>query len=139
MATKYNVKVQYAAWIVATTLACVVLLTATHLFRDLNMREDALRRRTETMARTLAAVVLPSVRSANQQGVASAVAAVVQDEDVMHVRILNGKGNALYSLVPEQRALAEMLIISAPIGPVSNSVGLVFPAQWDPKLGIHVT
>ncbi|MEI6084196.1 MAG: ATP-binding protein [Verrucomicrobiota bacterium] len=124
MVTKYNVKVQYAAWMVAATLGAVVLLTATHVIRDLNTREATLQRRAETMARTLAAVAAPSVRTANQQGVASAVAAIVQDEDVMHVRILNAKGNAIYSLVPSKE-VTDLLMVSAPVGPGTNTAGMV--------------
>lgn len=68
---KYNVKVQYAAWIVTATLGAVVVLTVTHVWRDSATREAVLQQRGNTLARTLAAVVAPAVRTGNPQGVAS--------------------------------------------------------------------
>lgn len=125
MTIKYNVRVQYAAWIIAATLASVVTLTAAHLIRELRSREESARRRAETMARTLAAVATPAVRSNNQAGVVSAVAAVVQDEDVIHVRIRNAKGTPVYSLVPGSQTPAEMMMVNVTMGSVSNRVGTV--------------
>lgn len=124
MEKKYNVKVQYAAWIVTATLGAVVVLTVTHVWRDSATREAVLQQRGNTLARTLAAVVAPAVRTGNPQGVASGVAAVVQDEEVMHVRILGAKGNALYSLVPPKE-VTDLLQVSVPIGPGTNGVGTV--------------
>ena len=36
MVSKYNVKVQYAAWMATMTLATVVVMTAAHLWRELD-------------------------------------------------------------------------------------------------------
>ncbi|MCG3146751.1 MAG: Adaptive-response sensory-kinase SasA [Verrucomicrobiae bacterium] len=109
---------------VVATLGAIVILSAMHVLRDLNTREELLVGRAETMARQLAAVAAPAVRSGNQQEVASAVTAVVQDDDVVQVRIVNAKGSSLYSLIP-RRDVVDLLVVTAPVGPATNSWGTV--------------
>jgi signal transduction histidine kinase len=146
---KYNVKVQYAAWMVAATLAAILVLSAVHVMREMNLREEALRRRAEITARTLASVATAAVRTGNHAEVASAVTTVVQDDEVIQVRVFSAKGDALYSLIPA-REVVDLLMVSAPVGPDENRLGtvelgvsrvrmmrdLLRSVAWDAMLGV---
>lgn len=61
MASKYNIKVQYAAWMATMTLATVVVMTAVHLWRELDEQQKMARHRGEITAQTLARSVASAV------------------------------------------------------------------------------
>lgn len=124
MVRKYNVKVQYAAWLAVATLGTVVIMTLLHLMRDMNAQEAAARLRAEMTAKAVARAVASAVPSTNLAVMASAVAMIVQDEDVLDIKILNVKGDVLYR--PSQPEVPhDLLSITAPIGTEGNPLGTV--------------
>jgi signal transduction histidine kinase len=124
MAGKYNVKVQYAAWIAVATLGTVVIMTGLHLLRDMDARESAARLRAELTAKALASAAAPGMAATNLAVLAKAVVTTVQDDEVLHVRILNAQGEELYR---PQRAqpTQNLLLVSVPIGPETDRLGAV--------------
>lgn len=123
MANKYNVKLQYAACVAAATLGSVVVLTAAHVMRDIRWRDEALRMRAESTAKSLAQTAITAVRSNNTAGISAAVAMVVQDDDIVLIRILNPAGKSIYELHPGK--VEDVLMVEASIGPEASPFGKV--------------
>jgi signal transduction histidine kinase len=123
MANKYNVKLQYAAWVAAATLGSVVVLTAAHVLRDIRWRDEALRMRADSTAKSLAQTALTAVRSNSAPAIAAAVAMVVQDDDVVMIRIVNAAGKPIYELHPG--TVSDVLTVQEPIGPEASPIGKV--------------
>src|SRR5437773_2420674 len=103
MVEKYNVKVQYAAWIAVATLGTVVVMTLAHLMRDMRSRDAAARQRAELLARAVAETVEPAVLTTNKPALATAVKNIVHDDEVLFLRIVNANGDMVYTPPQAQR------------------------------------
>ncbi len=124
MASKYNVKVQYAAWMAAMTLATVVVMTAVHLWREADAQDKVARRRAEIAAQTLARAIAPAVVSSNIPGMAQAVELINPDKEILFCRILDDSDREIFPKF--RQAKPESLItVRAPIRDGSNAVGVV--------------
>jgi len=124
MIGKYNIKVQYAAWIAVATLGTVVVMTMVHLTRDVSSREAAVRLRTELTAKALARAVGPAVVSTNKPALASAVSTIVQDEEILHIAIRDVQGTVLYQ-PPQAQTPTELITVKAPVNSGSGEIGSV--------------
>ena len=82
MASRYNIKVQYAAWMAAMTLATVVVMTTVHSWREADEQDTVARRRAGIAAQTLAKAIAPSVVSSNIPGMAQAVELINPDKEI---------------------------------------------------------
>src|ERR1700693_2950702 len=96
MAAKYNVKLQYAAWIAVVTLGTVVVTTLVHFYREVSAREDATRERAELTAAGVARAVASAMASNNVSALPALVAGAVNDDEVLYLRILNRDGAVVY-------------------------------------------
>ena len=124
MAGKYNIKVQYAAWTAVATLGTVVVMTMVHVTRDLNAREAAARYRAQLMAKALARAAGQAIAATNTTALVNSVATIIQDDEVLHIRILNAKGDVLYR-PPEAHEMENLLSVTAPILQQTNRLGTV--------------
>jgi signal transduction histidine kinase len=124
MAAKYNIKVQYAAWMAAATLATVVVMTAVHLWREVEQQEGMARRRAEIAAQTLAKSVASAVVSNDVSAMARSVEIINPDKEILYCRILDSNEREIF---PKYRqAKPESLItVTAPVEDGSNTVGQV--------------
>ena len=96
MAAKYNVKLQYAAWIAVVTLGTVVVMTVVHFYREVSAREDATRARAELTAAGVARAVASAMASNNVSALPALVAGSVNDDEVLYLRILKRDGAVVY-------------------------------------------
>jgi len=124
MAAKYNVKVQYAAWMAVGALATVVVLTGVHLLHELKLREEATRQRAVLTARTLAKAAAPWLATNQVDRLPGVVANGVVDEEIYHTKILDLQGNAVYRPWQE-RALTALLVVQEPIVHDGRTLGTV--------------
>ena len=83
MVSKYNIKVQYAAWMAAVTLATVVVMTAAHLRRELDEQQQMIRHRGEIAAQTLAKTVVAGVLSNSFPAMAQGAELLNSDRDIV--------------------------------------------------------
>ena len=100
MAAKYNVKVQYAAWIAVVTLGTVVVMTGADLLRTIESQETATRQRARTAARTVANAVAHTLGTTNLTTAVSIVpgivSTVVADEEALYVRVIDRDDHVVY-------------------------------------------
>jgi signal transduction histidine kinase len=124
MASKYNVKVQYAAWMAAMTLATVVVMTAVHSWREADEQDKAARRRAEIAAQTLAKAIAPAVVSNNIPGMAQAVELVNPDKEILFCRILDNSDHEIFPKFRQEKP-PSLIMVRAPIQDGSYTVGAV--------------
>jgi signal transduction histidine kinase len=124
MASKYNVKVQYAAWMAAMTLATVVVMTAVHSWREADEQERVARRRAEIAAQTLAKAIAPAVVTSNVPGMAQAVELINFDREILVCRILDNNDHEIFPKFRQERP-ESLITVRAPIQNGSNAVGAV--------------
>lgn len=124
MASKYNIKVQYAAWMAAVTLATVVLMTAVHLWREVEQQEGMARQRAVIAAQTLAKSIASAVVSNDVSAMARTVEIINPDKEILYCRILDSNEHEIF---PKYRqAKPESLItVTASVVDGSNTVGQV--------------
>jgi hypothetical protein len=96
MVSKYNVKVQYAAWMATMTLATVVVMTAAHLWRELDEQQQTTRHRGEIAAQTLARSVASAVASNDISAMARSVELIDPDKEILFVRILDSSDREVF-------------------------------------------
>jgi signal transduction histidine kinase len=119
MAAKYNVKVQYAAWMAVVTLATVVTLVGVTVMRDWNARSAAAQKRAALSARAVAQALAPGLAT-NQSRVTDTVAlGAVPDAEIFSLRVVNAANEPIFAWLPEQRP-AELLLATAPVVVRSN-------------------
>lgn len=149
MVAKYNIRVQYSAWIAAATLSAVVLLTGVHLWRVLDAEEEATRQRAMTSARVVAKAVTPGVTHNNPNTVERAVTQSVVDDEVLYLRILDRQERVMFR-PPQNREPVGLVVVSVPIQNATNQIGtvelgisratmttqLMRTAMWDLGIGL---
>ena len=96
MAAKYNVKLQYAAWIAVVTLGTVLVMTLVHFYREVSSREDVTRERAVLAATAVARAVASAMASNTVSALPALVAASINDDEVLYLRILNRDGTVVY-------------------------------------------
>lgn len=124
MASKYDIKVQFAAWMAAATLGTVVVMTAVHLWREIDSREQATRLRAEIAARTLAKAVEPVMAANNTAALAGIVAQAISDEEILYTKIVDRQGRPVYNPWLNREPTG-LLVVTAPIGEAANPLGVV--------------
>lgn len=124
MASKYNVKVQYAAWMAVVTLAAVVAMTGVHLLREIDTADTETRKRLGTAATTLARAAEPLVASNDLRALPALVARVINDDEILYMRILDARGGPIY-LPGLDRGTRELLMTNVVIGSATNQIGTV--------------
>ncbi|HXI84620.1 MAG TPA: ATP-binding protein [Verrucomicrobiae bacterium] len=124
MVSKYNVKVQYAAWMATVTLATVVVMTAAHLWRELDEQQKVIQRRGEIAVQTLAKFVSSAVASNDISTMARAVESINPDKEILFVRILDGDGHEIFPKYRQGKP-ESLVIVRAPVEDGLKSVGTV--------------
>jgi signal transduction histidine kinase len=124
MASRYNIKVQYAAWMAAMTLATVVVMTTVHSWREADEQDKVAQRRAGIAAQTLAKAIAPSVVSSNISGMAQAVELINPDKEILFCRVLDNDDHEIFPKFRQQKP-ASLIIVRAPIKNGSNTVGVV--------------
>ena len=126
MVSKYNIKVQYAAWMATVTLATVVVMTAAHLRRELDEQQQMIRHRGEIAAQTMAKTVVAGVLSNSFPAMAQGAELLNSDRDIVFVRILDARGQEVFPKYNQFRPDSLSLIaVTAPVVDGSNVVGTV--------------
>jgi signal transduction histidine kinase len=124
MSAKYNVKVQYAAWVTVLTFATVLALTGLHFARESGRQEAAALLRAQIAARTIAKNVEPLLATNNTAALGAVVANSVSDDDILYERVLDRNQQIVYKPWGD-RAPSGMVIARQLIGPETNSLGTV--------------
>ena len=124
MVSKYNVKVQYAAWMATMTLATVVVMTAVHLWRELDEQQQMIRHRGEIAAQTLARSVTSAVASNDIPAMARSVELIGPDKEILFVRILDGNDREIFPKYHQAKA-DSLITVKAPVTDGSRTVGTV--------------
>jgi signal transduction histidine kinase len=93
---KYNIKVQYGAWIAAVTLGTVMVLTGIHIWRDIDTQEKVARHHGTALAKAAAKAIAPSLAKTNVNAVIRALGQAVNDEDVQYFRVLDSNHQVLF-------------------------------------------
>jgi signal transduction histidine kinase len=106
------------------TLATVVMMTAVHLWREVEQQEAMARRRADIAAQTLAKSVASAVVSNDVSAMARSVEIINPDKEILYCRILDSSEHEIF---PKYRqAKPESLItVTAPVEDGSNVVGQV--------------
>ena len=124
MVSKYNIKVQYAAWMATVTLATVVVMTAAHLWRELDEQQKMTRHREEITAQTLAKSVVSAVVSNDIPAMARAVELINPEQEILFVRILDGNDHEIFPKYSQVKP-GSLIIVKASVGNGSKAVGTV--------------
>ena len=124
MVSKYNVKVQYAAWMATMTLATVVVMTAVHLWRELGQQQKMTQHRGEITAQTLARSVVSAVASNDSSAMARFVELIAADKEVLFVRILDGNDHEIFPQYRQAKP-GSLITVRAPVVDGSKTVGTV--------------
>lgn len=124
MASKYNVKVQFAAWVAVSTLATVVVMTGLHLKLELDAQETAARRRAEISAQSLAKSVAGALAIGDTKALPGIVAQAISDDEIYHTRIIDKTGEAVYRPWNNKEPVG-LLVVTAPVGDADNPLGVV--------------
>jgi hypothetical protein len=111
------------------TLATVVVMTAAHLWRELDEQQKMTRHRGEIAAQTLAKSVVSAVVSNDIPAMARAVELINPDQEILFVRILDSNDREIF---PKYRQVKpeSLIIVKAPVGNGSKAVGTV-ELGWD--------
>lgn len=124
MASKHNIKVQYAAWMATVTLATVVIMTAVHLWREVDVQERMTQRRAGIAAQTLAKMLVSAVVSNNIPAMAQLVEVINPDKEILFCRILDNNGHEIFPKFYQARP-ESLITVKAPVQDGSNTVGAV--------------
>ena len=124
MVSKYNIKVQYAAWMATMTLATVVVMTTVHLWRELDEQQKMTRHRGEIAVQTLARSVASAVVSNDISAMARSVELIDADKEILFVRILDGAGHEIFPKY-NQLKTESLITVRAPVADGSKTVGTV--------------
>ena len=124
MASKYNIKVQYAAWMAAVTLATVVVMTAVHLWREVDEQGKVAKRRAHIAAQTLAKSVVYAVVSNDIPAMARSVETINPDKEILFCRILDSNGREIFPKYSQARP-ESLLTVTAPVQDDTRTVGTV--------------
>ena len=96
MEKKYDIRLQYAAWVGTTALAVVVIFTGIHLWREAETQTVFAQTRADYCAKTIANIVAPAVRNSNLKQIAALVPEALPEQDAAFVRVINREGKPLY-------------------------------------------
>ena len=124
MASKYNIKVQYAAWMAAVTLATVVIMTTVHLWREVEEQEGMAQRRAEIAAQTLAKSIASAVVSNDVPAMARSVEIINPDKEILYCRILDSNEHEIFPKYRQTKP-ESLITVTAPVEDGSNIVGRV--------------
>jgi signal transduction histidine kinase len=124
MASKYNIKVQYAAWMVAVTLATVVLMTAVHLWREVDQQAKTMQQRAEIAAQTLANSITAAMVTNDINTVARQVQAMDPDKNILFCRILDENNHEIFPKSRQEKSDA-LIMARVPIMDGSRTLGTV--------------
>jgi signal transduction histidine kinase len=124
MASKYNIKVQYAAWMATVTLATVVVMTAVHLWREVDEQQQATLRRARIAAETLAKTISSAVVSNDISAMARSVEVINPDKEILFCRILNNNDREIFPKYRQARP-ESLITVKVPVQDGSNTVGVV--------------
>lgn len=111
---KYNIKVQYAAWVAAVTLGTVLVLTGLHIWRDIDTQETAIRRHGSSLARSAAKAIAPALAKTNVNAVIHALGQAINDDDVQYFRVLDPNHQVLFK-PPQYSEPVGLTIVSEPV------------------------
>src|SRR5579862_2934758 len=124
MVSKYNVKVQYAAWMSTVTLATVVVMTAIHMQRELNQQEKVIQHRGEIAAQILARSIVSGMLSNSFPAIAQAADLLSSDKDIILVRILDANDQEVFPKYNHAQP-SSLVVATAPVISGSNAIGKV--------------
>jgi signal transduction histidine kinase len=124
MASKYNIKVQYAAWMATVTLATVVVMTAAHLWREVDEQAKVAERRAQIAAQTLAKSVASAVVSNDIPAMARSVEVINPDKEILFCRILDSDGHEVFPKYSQARP-GSLITVTAPVHDDTKTVGVV--------------
>lgn len=124
MASKYNVKVQYAAWVAVVSLATVVVMTGLHLWREMNLQEEVTRQRAMFSAKSLAKATATALASNDTRALPGIVATMISDEEVLYTGIVDKESREVYR-PGVMRNLDALLMVKEPVMVGTNRVGTV--------------
>jgi signal transduction histidine kinase len=124
MASKYNIKVQYAAWMATVTLATVVVMTAVHLWREVDEQQQATQRRARIAAETLAKTISSAVISNDISAMARSVEVINPDKEILFCRILDSNDREIFPKYRQARP-ESLVTVKVPVQDGSNTVGVV--------------
>jgi signal transduction histidine kinase len=124
MAAKYNIKVQYAAWVAVVTIGVVVVLTGFHIWRVIDDQEVAVRWVATQEAKSLARAVASSVARNDVNTLIRTAGQSVNDEEVLFLRVLDAKGEVLFR-PPQNQNPANLVVVTEPILSAGRRVGMV--------------
>jgi signal transduction histidine kinase len=124
MASKYNIKVQYAAWMATVTLATVVVMTAVHLWREVDEQQTMTQRRAKIAAQTLAKTISSAVVSNDISAMARCVEVINPDKEILFCRILDSSDREIFPKYRQARP-ESLITVKVPVQDGSNTVGIV--------------
>jgi len=124
MASKYNIKVQYAAWMVTVTLATAVIMTTAHLWREVDDQEKTTRQHAEVATQTLANSIAAAMATNGIDAVALSVQAMAPDKDILYCRILDANNKEIFPKSHQEKSEA-LIMARAPVLDGSQTLGTV--------------
>ena len=125
MIDKFNIKTQYAAWVATATLGSVVVLTAVHLWRDVQGQSLALQQRARVEARTVAKVVEPAVATTNVNALLGLLKISISDDEMLYARVQDAAGMPLYSVNDSEKPRASFVVEEPILTKDGDSIGKV--------------
>ncbi|NQU10597.1 hypothetical protein HQ590_07400 [bacterium] len=124
MLRKYNVLVQYAAWVAVCTLGTVVLLSSLHLRQHSRSATQAARARARLTALAISRAVTPALGTNDINSIAGLVSRAMIDEEIYHIRILDREGRVVYRSVAD-RTLSDLVFVTEPVQDGDQPLGSV--------------
>lgn len=137
MASKYNVKVQYAAWVAVASLATVVVMTGLHLWREMSSQEEVTRQRAEFSAKSVAKLAAAAVASNDTRALPAIVAAAISDEEILYTKITDDENREVYR-PGVVRNLGALLLVKEPVMVGAKRVGTVEVGVGQASMSKHL-
>jgi signal transduction histidine kinase len=124
MVVKYNIRVQYGAWVAVVTAGAVLVLTGVRVSRTIDDQENTVRWIAEQEAKLLARMVVQPVSQGDANALLRIASQTIHDEDVLFLRVLNAKGEVLFR-PPRNQDPAGLVVVTEPVISRGVRVGTV--------------
>ena len=124
MAAKYNIRVQYAAWVAVVTAGVVLVLTSVHVWRVVDDQEAAVRWVAQQEAKSLARAVAQPVSRNDINILIRTAGEAVNDEEVLYLRVLDAKGEPIFRS-PRYQDPEGLVMVTEPVMLRGKRVGTV--------------
>jgi signal transduction histidine kinase len=124
MVAKFNIKTQYAAWVVTMMAVTIAVLGTLHAWRATDEQTHNTRWVAQQKALSLARLLAPELSRTNMNTMIRLVDPVGKDDEVLSLRILDAQGNVLLQ-PPRGQHVSRLMVVTEPVLFSDKRIGTV--------------